>query len=101
MQLRKRIFSKVADTYVKIRGTAPEFMLDLSGKLKELAGDDTLTEEEVNELRDQIKAEFDRRADILVPEFVAFYNTLDDKQRGIVTERLDKITERIEARAKR
>ena len=95
---QKDAFSKVADSYVQIRGTAPEFMLDLSSKLKELAVDDTLTVEEVNELRDQIKAEFDRRAEMLVPEFVAFYNTLDDTQRATVMERLDKLTSRIEHR---
>ena len=95
---QKLAFSKVADSYVKIRGTAPEFMLDLSAQLKELASDDTLTEEEVNVLREQIKAEFDRRADLLVPQFVSFYNTLDDNQRELVMARLDKISERIESR---
>jgi len=91
-------FSKVASSYVKIRGTAPEFMLDLSNQLKELADDETLTIEEVNELRAQIKAEFDRRADVLIPEFVDFYNTLDETQRAKVVARLDKMGERIEQR---
>ena len=91
----------MADSYVPIRGTAPEFRLELSGQLKALAEDKTLTVEEVNELRDQIKAEFDRRADILVPEFVAFYNTLNEDQRKIVTARLDKMESFIEHRFER
>ncbi len=95
---QEEAFSKVAKSYVSIRGTAPEFMLDLSSKLKELAKDETLTVEEVNQLRDQIKSEFDRRADVLVPEFVAFYNTLDDSQRERVVNKLDKLTDRIEHR---
>jgi hypothetical protein len=95
---QEEAFSKVAKSYVSIRGTAPEFMLDLSGKLKDLAKDETLTVEEVNLLREEIKAEFDRRTDILVPEFVAFYNTLNDDQRAKVTERLDKMSNRLERR---
>ncbi len=95
---QKDAFSKVADTFVNMRGTAPEFMLDLSGKLKELAADETLTVEEVNVLKAEIKAEFDRRADVLVPEFVAFYNTLDNTQREKVVARLSKMSERMERR---
>lgn len=95
---QKDAFTKVAKSYVNIRGTAPEFMLDLSGKLKEVAKDETLTVEEVNLLREEIKAEFDRRTDILVPEFVAFYNTLDETQRAKVVERLDKMGNRMERR---
>ena len=95
---QEEAFTKVAKSYVSIRGTAPEFMLELSGKLKDLAKDETLTVEEVNLLREEIKAEFDRRTDILVPEFVAFYNTLNDEQRAKVTERLDKMSSRLERR---
>lgn len=95
---QEEAFSKVAKSYVSIRGTAPEFMLDLSGKLKDLAKDETLTIEEVNLLREEIKAEFDRRTDILVPEFVAFYNTLNGDQRAKVAERLDKMSNRLERR---
>lgn len=95
---QEEAFAKVAKSYVSIRGTAPEFMLDLSGKLKDLAKDETLTVEEVNLLREEIKAEFDRRTDILVPEFVAFYNTLDETQRAKVVERLDKMGNRMERR---
>jgi len=95
---QRQAFSKVVNSFIEMRGTGPEFMLDLSAKLKELAGDETLTIEEVNELRAQIKAEFDRRADVLVPEFVAFYNTLDDAQRDKVMARFDKFSERMERR---
>ena len=95
---QKQAFTEVAKSYVNIRGTAPEFMLDLSKQLKGLAQDETLSIEEVNELREQIKAEFDRRTDILVPQFVTFYNTLDKTQKAKVVERLDKMGNRIEHR---
>ena len=98
---QQEALSKVADSYMEIRVSSPEFMLDLSSKLQELAADDTLTTEEVNELRDQIKAEFDRRSDIIVPEFVAFYNGLDDAQRDIVMERIESVTERMSDRHER
>lgn len=92
---QKLAFEKVATTMMEMRGARPEFMLDLSGKLKELAQDDTLTVEEVNTLRDQIKAEFDKRANAVIPQFVTFYNTLDDSQRDMVTARLDRMSERM------
>ena len=98
---QKAAFEKVATSMMEVRGARPEFMLDLSGKLKELAQDDTLTVEEVNLLRDQIKAEFDKRANAIIPEFVTFYNTLDENQREMVMARLDKMSERIAKGGKR
>ena len=93
---QKNAFFKMVSSYGDMRSDAPTFMLDMSGKVKALAADDTLTVEEVNELRDDIKAEFDRRVDVLVPEFVAFYNTLNDEQREIVTTKLEKMSDRFE-----
>ena len=95
---QEEAFTKVAKSYLGIRGTAPEFMLDLSSRLQELAKDETRTVEEVNQLREEIKAEFDRRTDVLVPEFVAFYNTLNEDQRAIVSDRLEKMSDRLEHR---
>lgn len=92
---QKAAFEKVAQEMVSMRGARTEFMMDLSGKLKELSQDDTLTVEEVNTLRDQIKAEFDKRANAVIPEFVTFYNTLDDSQRDMVTARLEQMSERM------
>jgi len=96
---QRAAFEKVAAAYVEIRGARPEFMVNLSENLQDLASDETLTVEEVNELRDQIKAEFDKRANQIIPEFVTFYNTLDDSQRKMVSARLERMSERMEHRA--
>ncbi|WP_075996825.1 Spy/CpxP family protein refolding chaperone [Salaquimonas pukyongi] len=95
---QKDALKKVTDSYVEIRGARPEFMTILSSQLKELAQDESLTVDEVNELRDQIKAEFDRRADAIIPEFVSFYNTLNDDQREKVMARLERMSEHMENR---
>ncbi len=92
---QKAAFEKVAAAYVDIRGSRPEFMVSLSGKLKELAKDETLTVDEVNTLKEQIKAEFDKHADAIIPEFVTFYNTLDTTQRDMVAARLETMSERM------
>lgn len=97
---QKESFEKVATSFMQVRGGSADFMLTLSGQLKELAADKTLTVEEVNTLRDQIKAEFDRRSEVVVPEFVAFYNSLDDTQKGQIMEKIDKIESRIEGHHK-
>jgi len=95
---QKAAFEKVADEMVAMRGLRTEFMMDLSSKLKEFSQDDTLTVEEVNTLRDEIKAEFDKRANAIIPDFVTFYNTLDDEQRDMVTARLENMSERMHDR---
>lgn len=86
---------KLADAYTGMRGAAPQFMLDLSRKLKTLAQEETLSVDEVNQLKDEIKAEFDRRADLMIPAFVSFYNTLDSEQKAKVTERISKRMDRM------
>ena len=95
---QKDALKKVTDRYVEMRGAQPEFMTMLSSQLKELSQDDSLTVDEVNQLRDQIKAEFDRRADAIIPDFVSFYNTLNDEQRDMVTARLERMSEHMEHR---
>lgn len=95
---QKAAFKSVADVYAEMRGTRPEFMMDLSSKLKELSKDETLTVEEVNVLRDQIKAEFDKRANAIIPQFVDFYNTLNAEQRDMVTAKLEKMSYRMHQR---
>ena len=70
-------------------------MLDLSSRLQELAKDEALTVEEVNQLRDEIKAEFDAPYETFwFRNFVAFYNTLNGDQRAKVSERLEKMSDR-------
>ena len=98
--IQKGNFEKVATSLMQMRGGSSDFMLTLSGQLKELAADNTLTVEEVNSLRDQIKAEFDRRSEVVVPEFVAFYNSLDDDQKGQILDKIDHIESRIEGHHK-
>lgn len=93
-ETQKQSFGEVAKKFTEIRGAQPEFMMELKGKLTELAADDTLTVEEVNTLKTEIKAEFDRRADIIIPEFVSFYNTLDNEQRAEVVARLEHMGDR-------
>ena len=95
---QKQAFTKVVGTFKDMRADAPAFMLDLSDKVKTLAKDSDLTIDEVNVLRDQIKAEFDRRVDALVPEIVSFYNTLNDEQRSTIAKRLEKVSDRVEHR---
>ena len=88
---QKVAFEKLVDTRSDLKGNSPAFMLQLKDQLKELAADETLTVEEVNTLRTQIKAEFDRRTDVMIPEFVNFYNTLDSEQRDEVVANIGKI----------
>lgn len=97
---QKDNFEKIATSFMQMRGGSTDFMLTLSGQLKELAADKTLTVEEVNTLRDQIKTEFDRRSEIVVPEFVAFYNSLDDDQKDQILDKIDNIESRIEGHGK-
>ncbi|MFK7903373.1 MAG: hypothetical protein AB8B49_11095 [Nitratireductor sp.] len=100
-ETQKGNFEQVTASLLSARGGTGEFMLNLSGQLKELAADKTITQEEANLLRDQIKAEFDRRSEIVIPQFVTFYNSLDDAQKAQMMERVEKIESRIEGRMER
>lgn len=97
---QKENFDKVASSFMQVRGGSADFMLTLSSQLKELAADKTLTVDEVNTLRDQIKAEFDRRSEVVVPQFVAFYNSLDDDQKGQILNKFENIENRVEGHHK-
>ncbi len=92
---QKAKFEEVANAAVEIRGARTEFMVMLADNLEELAKDETLTVEEVNELREQMIAEFRKRSDQIIPEFVDFYASLNEEQRQQVTSRLEKMSERI------
>lgn len=96
---QKAKFQEVANAYVEIRGARTDFMVMLAENLQELAKDETLTVEEVNQLRSEIIAEFEKRSDQIIPEFVAFYSTLNDDQRKQVSTRLEEMSERIERHA--
>ncbi|MCB1438964.1 MAG: hypothetical protein H6888_14885 [Nitratireductor sp.] len=91
---QKAAFKDMATEFSGMRLSSAEFLVDLKSKLKELTADNTLTEEEANQLRDQITAEFERRADQLIPDLVKFYNLLDDNQKGEVMARLYSVGDR-------
>ncbi len=87
---------KLAASWVGAADTMKSFRKSMIEEIKGLAGGEDLSVEQLNALRDKVKAEIDRRTDALVPELVAFYNGLDQEQRSRITSRLDKISERME-----
>lgn len=97
--MQKAKFEEVAAAAMEIRSDRTEFMLMLADNLEELAKDETLTVDEVNELRDQMITEFRKRSDQIIPEFVDFYASLNPEQREQVSERLEKMSDRIVHRA--
>jgi len=83
-------------TWIGSAGTMKAFRKSMLDDVKSLAGEDNISVAQVNALRDKIKAEIDLRADKIIPEFVAFYNGLNTKQKTLVSARLDKVSERME-----
>ncbi len=87
---------KLAASWVATAGTMKSFRKSMIDEVKGLASGEDLSVEQLNALRDKVKAEIDRRTNQLVPEMVAFYNGLDQNQRARITSRLDKMSERME-----
>lgn len=86
---------KLADEWIASASGMKEFRNSVFAKVREMAGSDHISEEKVKELRQMIKAEFDKRADKLIPQLVVFYNGLDKEQKNKVVARLDKAAERM------
>ncbi len=87
---------KLAVSWIGTADTMKSFRKSMIEEIKSLTGGEDLSVEQLNALRDKVKAEIDRRTDALVPELVAFYNGLDQEQRARITSRLDKMSERME-----
>ncbi|MCF6321737.1 MAG: Spy/CpxP family protein refolding chaperone [Rhizobiaceae bacterium] len=80
---------KLSKSWVDSAGTMKSFRNAMLEEVKTLATGENLSVEQVNALRDKIKAEFDRRADLIAPQFVDFYNGLDSEQKAKIVARLD------------
>ena len=85
----------LAKVWIGNASTRKPFRQAMLDEVKSLASGDNLSVEQVDAFRAKIKAEFDRRADQLVPQFVSFYNDLNADQKAKVVARLDKVSERM------
>jgi len=80
---------KLAKSLMQSASTMRPFRNAMLEELKTLASGENQSIDQVNTLREKIKSEFDRRADVVIPEFVTFYNGLDADQKSKVVARLD------------
>jgi hypothetical protein len=87
---------KLVAGWVTNAGTMKSFRKSMFDEVKTLAAGENLTAEQLNNLRDKVKDEIDRRTDQLVPELVTFYNGLDLTQRAKVMVRLERMSEHME-----
>ncbi len=83
-------------SWIGSAGTIKTFRSAMLDEVKSLASGENLSIEQVNAFRDKIKAEIDRRADEVLPQFVTFYNGLNADQKAKIVARLDKVSERME-----
>lgn len=87
---------KLAESWVENAGTMKSFRNSMFDEIKSLAGGENLSVDQVNALRDKIKSEFDQRTDMIVPQFVTFYNSLDSEQKSKITARLEKVSKHMQ-----
>lgn len=86
----------LAKSWIGTAGNMKTFRKSILDDVKKMATGDDLSVEQVNALRDKIKAEIDSRADEIVPQFVSFYNSLDGDQKAKIVSKLDEVSERME-----
>lgn len=92
---------KLAASWIDQRSSMKDFRKSMMEEIKSLANGDDISVDQITSLREKAVSQFASRADTMIPQFVAFYNSLDDTQRAKVSERLDQMAERMEKRGKR
>ena len=87
---------KLATSWIGTAGSMKTFRKSMINEIKGLTNGEDLSVEQLNALRDKIKAEIDQKADAILPELVAFYNGLDKDQRAKIASRMEDMSERME-----
>jgi len=92
---------KLAASLMASASTMSSFRQAMFAQVKTLATGESLSVEQVRAVRDEIKVEFDRRSDQMIPEFVTFYNGLNSDQKAKIVARLDNAAEHMGKRSSR
>jgi len=87
---------KLAASWIGSAGSMKNFRKSMIEEIKGLANGEDLSVEQLNALRDKLKAEIDRKTDAMVPGLVAFYNGLDKNQRAEIASRMEDMSKRME-----
>ncbi len=93
---QEKSLDELAKSWVNSATTMKSFRKSMLEEVKKLAAGESLTIEQINVLREKLKSEIDKRADQIIPQFVAFYNELDAGQKEKIASRLDKISDRMD-----
>jgi hypothetical protein len=87
---------KLATSWIGTAGSMKTFRKSMINEIKGLTNGEDLSVEQLNALRDKIKAEIDQKTDAVLPELVAFYNGLDKDQRAKIASRMEDMSKRME-----
>ncbi len=86
---------KLATSWIGTAGSMETFRKSMINEIKGLTNGEDLSVEQLNALRDKVKAEIDQRTNAVLPELVAFYNGLDKDQRAKIASRMEDMSERM------
>lgn len=87
---------KLASRWIGTAGAMKTFRKSMIDEIKSLTNGEDLSVEQLNALRDKVKAQIDQKTDAIVPELVAFYNGLDKNQRAKIASRMEEMSQRME-----
>ena len=87
---------KLATSWIGTAGSMKTFRKSMIDEIKGLTNGEDLSVEQLNALRDKIKAEIDQKTDAILPELVAFYNGLDKDQRAKIASRMEDMSKHME-----
>jgi hypothetical protein len=87
---------KLATSWIGTAGSMKTFRKSMINEIKGLTNGEDLFVEQLNALRDKIKAEIDQKTDAVLPELVAFYNGLNKDQRAEIASRMEDMSKRME-----
>jgi hypothetical protein len=87
---------KLATSWIGTAGSMKTFRKSMINEIKGLTNGEDLSVEQLNALRDKIKAEIDQKTDAVLPELVSFYNGLNKDQRAEIASRMEDMSKRME-----
>ena len=90
------LLDELSKDWIASMEPAKLFRQELLNEVKGLAQSEQLSVEQINTLKEKIKAEMDRRTDSVIPQFVSFYNGLNNDQREKITAQLERVSKRME-----
>lgn len=93
--MQRSEFRKIADAYVATAADSRDIAQEIVRETRDLVVAGAVSASDVSGITDQVKSEFDRRLDAVMPALVSFHASLNGDQREKLGRTLDRVLRRL------